>query len=359
MDEQLLPQSQPEPLTLSGGDYPAPGDPRSPQSPRQGLPRWLKVGGATAALLLVGAGAVAGANALTAQAAGGNIISTLGLQAGTPAAGWAGHRAGARHGGALTVSSVSGQTLTTKDASGATVTVKVSGSTQYTRLGKTTSLSAITAGETIHVRGTRNSDGSITAARVEIAVPSYSGQVTAISGSTITIKDRQGASHTIHTSTSTTVERGDVTSSLSAIAVGDQIAASGAKNSDGSLNAEQIAVRLPHAGGQVQSVSSSAVTVKDRRGTTVTIHLSASTKYVTVTKGANGPTQSATTFSALKTGAYISAEGVKNSDGSLNAEVVSILPSAPNGGPHNGFGGTPHGDNDGDGPKGTSSTNSN
>ncbi|MGZ3599942.1 MAG: DUF5666 domain-containing protein [Ktedonobacterales bacterium] len=156
-----------------------------------------------------------------------------------------------------------------------------------------------------------------------------------------------------HTSTSTTVESADATSIVGAIAAGDQISASGAKNGDGSLNAEQIMVQLPHADGQIQSVSSSALTVKDRRGNTITIHLSASTQYMTVAMGASGPTRSAATFSALKTGAYISAEGARNSDGSLNAEVVTIMHVAPNGGPHGGFGGGPHGDNDDGGSNGS------
>ncbi|MGZ3667262.1 MAG: DUF5666 domain-containing protein [Ktedonobacterales bacterium] len=156
-----------------------------------------------------------------------------------------------------------------------------------------------------------------------------------------------------HTSTSTTVESADATSIVGAIAAGDQISASGAKNGDGSLNAEQIMVQLPHADGQIQSVSSSALTVKDRRGNTITIHLSASTQYMTVAMGASGPTRSAVTFSALKTGAYISADGVRNSDGSLNAEVVTIMHVAPNGGPHGGFGCGPHGDNDDGGSDGS------
>lgn len=367
MDEQLpegasqpedaLPPSPRQPFTPTAMDYLAMAGPYPQRPPRRGAPRWLKVGGVTAALLLAGAGAAAGANALTAQAAnGGGIASPFSFLNSTPSASHTGHFdgfGGHRRGGDLTVSGVNGQSITTKDASGATVTVKVSSSTQYTRLGKTVSLSAITVGETIRVGGTRNSDGSITASRVDIEVPSYGGQVTAISGSTITIHDPRGTSHTIHTSTSTTVERADATSTVSAIAVGDQIIASGAKNSDGSLNAEQIRVQLPHVDGQIQSVSSSALTVKDWRGNTVSIHLSASTHYMTVTMGANGPTQSATTFSALKTGAYISAEGTKNSDGSITAAVVTILPAASNGGPHGGFGGGPHGDNDGDGPNGT------
>lgn len=182
MDEQLhrsadqpegeFSPSLPQPFTLPAMDYPAMAALRPALPPRRGLPRWLKVGGMAAALLLAAAGATAGANALIAQAANGpGSSSPFSFLNGTPPTGHRGHPGGFGgygRGGELTISGVSGQTIMTKDASGAAVTVKVSSSTQYTRLGKTVSLSTITTGETIHVRGTRNSDGSITATQIDV-----------------------------------------------------------------------------------------------------------------------------------------------------------------------------------------------
>lgn len=339
----------PQPFTPPEINYPPMAAPHPGRAPRRGARRWLLASGVTAALLLVmGAGVLAGSQGLTAQAASGNIVSELGLLAGAPSAGPHGPKGGPGgfrgphgpgRGGELTVSSVSGSTITAKDPRGKTITVKVASNATYTRLGKTVSASAVTAGVTIHVRGTRNSDGSLTATRIDIEVPSYGGQVTAVSASTITVKDRQGTSHTIHTSSSTTVERADTASSLSAIKVGDEIVAFGAKNSDGSLNAEQIDVRLPHAGGQITKVTSSAITVTGRDGASQTIHVTGSTRYVTITMGANGPTRTTTTLSALKAGVHVNAEGVKNSDGSLTAAVVTIMPNPPAGGAHGGPGG--------------------
>ena len=356
--------------------------PMAPRPPRlRRRRRWLAIGGGVAAALLaLGIAAGLGATALTAHAA-----SLSGLQAtfatltdgannGGPGNGGPGNGGLGKGGpggpgmgpgaGALTVSNVSGQTITAKRPDGVSITVKVSASTQYTRAGKTVSLSAITSGEAIHVMGQRNSDGSIAATRVDIVLPQAGGKVTAISGSTITIQDRQGATQAIHTSASTTVQRAGQTASLSDIAVGTQIGAEGTKNSDGSLNAEAIQIVLPRAGGQIKSVSGTTITVTDPRGaSTTTIHVTASTRYVTVAMGSNGPTQTVSSFSALKAGVYIGAEGTKNSDGSLTAEVVTIMPNPPTGrpGPHGGpagqngppaGGGTPPA-----GPAGTNATN--
>ncbi len=332
--------------------YQPPQAPRPPR--RRSLRRWLVIGGASAALLLaLGVGVGIGASALTAHATSlSGIQATLASLNSKNANGGphGGPGFGPGRGGDLTVSSLSGQTITAKRPDGASVTVKVSSSTQYTRAGKTVSLSAITAGEAIDVMGTRNSDGSISATRVDIVLPHAGGQVTSMSGSTITVKNPQGTV-TIHTSASTTVQRADQSASLSDIAVGAQIHAEGTKNSDGSLNADAITIVLPRAGGQIKSISGSTITVTNPHGsTTMTIKVTASTKYVTVTLGSNGPTQASSSFSALKAGAFINAEGTKNSDGSLTAEVVTIMPNAPSGkvGPGGPMGGP--GGNDGDGP---------
>lgn len=69
---------------------------------------------------------------------------------------------------ALTVSSVSGNTIVAKTASGSSVTVHTTASTKYTQAGKSAAASAIKAGTHIHVMGTHNSDGSITATSIDI-----------------------------------------------------------------------------------------------------------------------------------------------------------------------------------------------
>ncbi|MGH2501129.1 MAG: DUF5666 domain-containing protein [Ktedonobacterales bacterium] len=343
MDE--LEASQPSEWPNQAQQWSAPPDMGPPNAPphrprARGRRRWLLLGGGAAALLMALAMAVAfGTGTLSAQAAGlqttlasfggANHTHTNGGPGGGPVGGP--HMGPGR--GALTVSGVSGQTITAERPDGTSVTITVSSSTTYTRAGKTVSLSAISAGETIQVMGQRKSDASIKATRVDIVLPHADGQVASISGSTITIKDHQGATQVIHTSASTTVQRAGKSASLSDIATGAQISAVGTKNSDGSLNAEAISIILPGAGGEIKSVAGSTITVTNLRTTraTATIHVTASTQYVTVAMGSNGPTQSASSFSALKAGVFISAVGTKNSDGSLTAVVVTMLPNAPAG----------------------------
>ena len=146
-----------------------------PPAPRRIWRRWLLIAGlALAFTLTLGIGALLGSTMGTVQAAssasGGSSTQTVNFASGdansalAPAA-----TPGARgQCDALTVSSVSGRTIVAKAADGSTVTIHTTASTQYTRAGQSVSASAITVGSLIHVTGTRNSDGSITATRIDV-----------------------------------------------------------------------------------------------------------------------------------------------------------------------------------------------
>ena len=144
-----------------------------PPAPRGRGRRWLLIGAlAFAFMLALGVGVLLGSTQAAALASSstsnsqtladvqGSSYSDQQSLAATP---------GARgQCDALTVSSVSGNTIVAKTASGSSVTVHTTASTQYTQAGKTVAASAISVGARIHVTGTHNSDGSITATRVDV-----------------------------------------------------------------------------------------------------------------------------------------------------------------------------------------------
>lgn len=129
---------------------------------------------ALAFMLTLGAGVFVGATMLrTAQAAAGvsgdSHFARFSL-AGTPGAHGFGPRGDGPHGqcDALTVSSVSGSTITAKAGDGSTITIHTSSSTKYTKAGQSASVSDVKAGSVIHVDGSKNSDGSINATQIDI-----------------------------------------------------------------------------------------------------------------------------------------------------------------------------------------------
>ncbi len=222
----------------------------------------------------------------------------------------------------LTVTSVSGQKITAKRQDGSTVTITTTSSTTYTRAGQSVNANTVVTGTTLHVRGTTNSDGSITATQVDIVLPGYHGVVTSISNNSITLQDANGTSHTIKITSSTSFLRAGQTVSLSAVTKGANVGAAGSLNSDGSLNAQVIHIDLPHAGGQITKLSSTTITTQDKRGTH-TIQVNANTAFI------NDQTQQKIALSNLKVGDNIHAEGTLNSDNSLTALVVHLGPAKP------------------------------
>lgn len=150
--------------------------PRQLPAARFRAPRWLVVGAlALAFALTLGIGAALGSTILqTVQAASftpASTSSTLSLAAtpgirGQPGAAAAPGQQGQC--GALTVASVNGQTIIAKQPDGTAVTIHTTASTQYTKAGQSATSSAVTVGASIHVDGTHNTDGSITATHIDV-----------------------------------------------------------------------------------------------------------------------------------------------------------------------------------------------
>jgi Domain of unknown function (DUF5666) len=144
-------------------------------APRRSGRRWLLIGGlALAFMLALGVAALMSSSPGTAQAsalssAGAGNPQTLVVQGDFNNAQVQNANPGPQgQCEALTVSSVSGQTIVAKTATGSSVTIHTTASTKYTQAGKTVAASVITVGTHIHVMGTHNSDGSITATSIDV-----------------------------------------------------------------------------------------------------------------------------------------------------------------------------------------------
>ena len=157
-----------------------------PPAPRRRGRRWLLIGGlAFAFLLALGVGVLLGTSSGTTQASALTAVSSSSSQ--SPAVTQGGdsssqsltfaqgnaNSAQPMAGGqgqceTFTVSSVSGNTIVAKSSNGSSVTIHTTASTSFRQAGKTVTASAVTVGARIHVMGTHNSDGSITATSIDI-----------------------------------------------------------------------------------------------------------------------------------------------------------------------------------------------
>ena len=155
--------------------------------------------------------------------------------------------------GGVTVASIDGSSLSLKTADGWTRTITISTTTKITRGGQTIALSGLKVGDTIGFRETKAANGSFTIDAINVILPRVFGQVTATSADTITIKQFDGTTATIHVGSATTFRiAGVAKASITSLKVGMTISAEGTKGSDGSLTAISVAggqIRMPLPGG--------------------------------------------------------------------------------------------------------------
>ena len=115
--------------------------------------------------------------------------------------------------------------------------------TTYT-LGETAAtVAALAVGQKIDVTLTSTTPQTVTAVEVDLA--NVEGQVTTISGNTITISSGSGTK-TVTVGTATTYTIGDVPSTLSAIVVGSHIEARGVATSSTALSATSVKINVGH-----------------------------------------------------------------------------------------------------------------
>jgi hypothetical protein len=155
--------------------------------------------------------------------------------------------------------------------------------------------------------------------------------ISSISGSSLSLKTADGWTRTITPTSATTITKAGATITVSDLEVGDQIAFSQTRQTDGTYTIDAIRVILPSVGGQVSAVSSNTITVTQGDGTSATIHVDSATTYQV-----EGVTTA--TLSDIKAGNFVVAQGTLRTDGSLDASMVA---SGFRGGP--GMGGHGHG----------------
>ena len=88
-------------------------------------------------------------------------------------------------------------TLSLKTEDGWTRTITVDSDTTYSRAGAAITLGDLAVGDTIAFRQTRQSDGSYRINEVRVILPQVSGQVTAVTDTSFTLKLRDGSSRTV------------------------------------------------------------------------------------------------------------------------------------------------------------------
>jgi hypothetical protein len=224
-------------------------------------------------------------------------------------------RLGGRAFGKISITAISGDSISLKTDDGWTRTISVTTDTKVFRGTKAATAADLKVGDTILLRQKRNDDGTFAITAIVVPVPFAAGEVTAVDADTITIKARDGSSKTIHVTASTTYHLGRGDGTKADVKVGSTIAVQGDVDAS-DLTAAVVWVAVPHIAGEVTAKTSSSITIKRRDGTSATIHISSSTTFRIRGKGA------AATLADVTVGMRVEAEGALRADGSMDASAV-------------------------------------
>ena len=148
--------------------------------------------------------------------------------------------------GGITITAISGNGISLKTADGWTRTITVDSGTTYTKSGATIALGDLKVGDQVGFRQTHETNGTWTIDSIVVILPHAGGEVSKISGSTITVTQRDGTTATITVNGQTKYSvNGNDSAALSDVKVGMVLVAEGTKNSDGSLTATQVRAGTP------------------------------------------------------------------------------------------------------------------
>lgn len=238
----------------------------------------------------------------------------------------------------ISISAISGSSLSLATTDGWTRTVAVTDAVALTKGGQPIALSDLAVGDEIRLLQNRAADGTVTVTVIVVVVPSVAGTASEFSSSGFKVTGRDGAVWTIALTGDTAYRHGAADGTAADIANGDKVLVQGTSTGDNALTATSVTVPGDRAMGTVTATTSSSITITDRSGASVTIHVGADTAY----RAAGTATA---TLADIAVGDVIGVSGRARSDASIDAAVVMEGRGGRGEGP--GFGG--RGGHDGQG----------
>lgn len=148
--------------------------------------------------------------------------------------------------------------------------------------------------------------------------------ITAIKGSSISLKTADGWTRTITVGGSTTITKDGKTIAVGDLAVGDQIRFSQTRDSSGTYTITAIEVVVPQEAGTVTATSANGFTIRTRDGTSVTVSVTGNTTY-TLDDERGGSTSA--TQADVKVGVDVVVSGTPGGGNTFAATSVRIEPA--------------------------------
>jgi uncharacterized protein DUF5666 len=215
----------------------------------------------------------------------------------------------------ITITAISGNDVTLGTPDGWRRTITVTGSMTLTKGGQDIALGDLKVGDQVRFSQVRNNDGTYTVSDLAVVVPTIGGQASAVTSSGFKVTTRDGSVWTIAVNGSTKYAFGQGNGTLADVKDGTTVVVSGTTTGDNAMTALGVRVKPDRVVGTVTGKSADSITVKTRDGSTVTIHVDASTTF-RVAGTANAK------LSDIAVDMAIGATGRARADGSIDANAV-------------------------------------
>lgn len=134
--------------------------------------------------------------------------------------------------GPITIRAIGGSQISIATEDGWTRTIVATSATVITKGGQPIAVGDLHVGDRISFRQTRNADGSYAITAIAVVVPTAAGEVTAVDGSSITIRGRAGVTRVITVTDATVYQLGKAPGSKADVKVGVHVTAQGATSGD-------------------------------------------------------------------------------------------------------------------------------
>jgi len=249
-----------------------------------GTPSRLRIGlvlGGAAVLAIAAAATSMAADSPAPDALGGSTTFALGGtdpalgEAGDPALGRLG-----RHGfREITITAINGTDVTLGTPDGWRRTISISSSVDLTKGGQDVAVSDLKVGDQVRFSQTRDADGSYTVTAVAVVVPTIHGTASAITSTGFTVTTRDGSVWTVTVNGSTTYTYGQGAGTLADVKTGQAVRVQGTVTADNQMTALNVRVAGDRAVGTVTAKTAETITIKQRDGSSLTIHVDADTTY--------------------------------------------------------------------------------
>jgi len=216
--------------------------------------------------------------------------------------------------GPITIKSIDGSNLTLVTDDGWKRTITITSDTKITKGGQAIALTDLAVGDEIRFSQTRNADGTYTITAIVVPTPIAGGDVTAVDATTITVKDRGGATRVITVTGSTVYQLGKTTGTKVDVKVGTRILAQGTLSGT-TFTAITVRISIPEVGGAVTAKTNDTITITGRDGKTTVLQVTDKTTYEVEGKAS-------ATLSDIAVGDRVDAAGLPRADGSVDATSV-------------------------------------